>query len=212
MKSKRGTKTPLGRTPLKASATPEVGRSTESRNSVFPPAPPRFPGPTSQEPAARPTPTRRAGGAHARECPRSRPRTYPAAQRPDAAYPPTRRIGQSARDGPDAGRPARGREEAAPPCPAPRPPHGYTEGRPRAQPAFCSAAARALLSARTSEAAAAPSASRSCGPRHAPAARPPPPPRRGPSTAPVSCQVSGHAEGPPARGGLGRRGRVGRRR
>ncbi|XP_019520303.1 PREDICTED: putative uncharacterized protein FLJ46214 [Hipposideros armiger] len=162
---------------------------------VFSPAQPGFPSPQALEPPTRGAPGESkltsVRGAHTRR------RSGRAS--PTSGIGPRRLGGRRAHVGVGERGGGAGRGGAA----RPRPPRGYTEGRPRAQPALCSAAIPALLSAQTSEAAVTSQPSRVAGPRRAPAARPPPPPPRGPCAAPVSCQISGHAEGPQARGSLG---------
>lgn len=140
---------PFGRTLLRSSfrKPPEDGPSRESKN------PGTAPFPLQQSPASQahsPSPRR----AHAHECPRCRRCRDPKATAAGHCLPRIgRRLWARLAEGPRGG--AKG---AAPPGLASRPPCGYTEGRARAQPAFCSAATRALLSARTSDAAAAPPA------------------------------------------------------
>lgn len=155
MKSKRATKTPFGRTLLRSSfrKPPEHRPSREIKNPGTAPFPLQQ-SPASQAHSASP------GRAHVHECPRCGRCTDPSATGAGHCLPRIgpRRQAQGWPAGSASGGAARGRGGAAPPGPASRPPRGYTEGRARAQPVFCSAATRALLSARTSEAAAAPPA------------------------------------------------------
>lgn len=144
-----------------AASAPEVGTSRESKNSGRP----RFPAGTAQLPkpvvpgAAHPP---SLGRERARPCRRCRRRPDPASRRRDTAstddWP-----AQPARSGREAGSRG-GWASAGEGTGRPRPRRGYTERRPRAQPAFCRAATRVLLSARTSETAVAPPAFPICWP------------------------------------------------
>ena len=187
----RGTKTPLGRIPLRALATPRrLGPPREA--GIHSSLEPNLASQT-RRPWSRPHAPRPAGGARGSarpRCPGSGLQSAPAALRPDAAYPgdwPAR---------PGRGAAGAGEGGGGPALPRAPPPARLHRGAPTCP---------ARLLQRSGPGRSSPRGPARRRPLLQPpgAARPPPPPRLDPSTAPVSCQGSGRAEGPQARGGLG---------